>query len=293
METKKKALGRGLEQLFTNNVIDFDNFEEKIVSDNKNDVTMIKLDEIRSNPYQPRKTFNEESLRELAQSIKEYGVVQPVIVKKSIKGYELVAGERRTKASRLAGLTEIPAIIKDFNDQEMMEIALIENIQREDLNPIEEAKSTLNIIKLRGFTQEEFAQKFGKSRTYVTNLLGLLNLPDNIQKMLINKELSTSHARVLSKLESETQINELANRVVKENLNVRELESLVNSVEVPKKNPVVREEKNPKLHMYENIISDKIGNKVKIKNNKLEISFNTIKDLERIMEIFNISIGDE
>ena len=293
METKKKALGRGLEQLFTNNVIDFDNFEEKIVSDNKNDVTMIKLDEIRSNPYQPRKTFNEESLRELAQSIKEYGVVQPVIVKKSIKGYELVAGERRTKASRLAGLTEIPAIIKDFNDQEMMEIALIENIQREDLNPIEEAKSTLNIIKLRGFTQEEFAQKFGKSRTYVTNLLGLLNLPDNIQKMLINKELSTSHARVLSKLENETQINELANRVVKENLNVRELESLVNSVEVPKKNPVVREEKNPKLHMYENIISDKIGNKVKIKNNKLEISFNTIKDLERIMEIFNISIGDE
>ena len=292
METKKKALGRGLEQLFTNNVIDFDNFEDKIVSDNKKDITMIKLDEIRSNPYQPRKTFNEDSLRELAQSIKEYGVVQPVIVKKSIKGYELVAGERRTKASRLAGLTEIPAIIKDFNDQEMMEIALIENIQREDLNPIEEAKSTLNIIKLRGFTQEEFAQKFGKSRTYVTNLLGLLNLPENIQTMLINKELSTSHARVLSKLESETQINELANRVVKENLNVRELENLVNSVDIPKKNPVVREDKNPKLHMYENIISDKIGNKVKIKNNKLEISFNTVKDLERIMEIFNISIGE-
>ena len=112
METKKKALGRGLEQLFTNNVIDFDNFEDKIVSDNKKDITMIKLDEIRSNPYQPRKTFNEDSLRELAQSIKEYGVVQPVIVKKSIKGYELVAGERRTKASRLAGLTEIQAIIK-------------------------------------------------------------------------------------------------------------------------------------------------------------------------------------
>lgn len=293
METKKKALGRGLEQLFTNNVIDFDNFEEKIVSDNKNDVTMIKLDEIRSNPYQPRKTFNEESLRELAQSIKEYGVVQPVIVKKSIKGYELVAGERRTKASRLAGLTEIPAIIKEFTDQEMMEIALIENIQREDLNPIEEAKSSLNIIKLRGYTQEEFALKFGKSRTYVTNLLGLLNLPDNIQRMLINKELSTSHARVLSKLNDESQINELAQKVIKENLNVRELENLVNNVDIPKRNPVVREIQNPKLHIYENVISDKIGNKVKIKNNKLEISFNTIKDLERIMEIFNISIGDE
>ena len=293
METKKKALGRGLEQLFTNNVIDFDNFEKEIVTDNKNDVVMIKIDEIRSNPYQPRKTFNEESLQELASSIKEYGIVQPVIVKKSIKGYELVAGERRTRASRLAGLTEIPAIIKDFNDQEMMEIALIENIQREDLNPIEEAKSTMNIIKLRGFTQEEFAEKFGKSRTYVTNLLGLLKLPETVQRMLINKELSTSHARVLSKLDSEAQIIELAGRIKNENLNVRDIESIVNSVEIPKRNPIYREEKNPKIHIYESVISDKIGSKVKIKNNKLEISFNSIKDLERIMEIFNISIGDE
>ena len=293
METKKKALGRGLEQLFTNNVIDFDNFEKEIVTDNKNDIVMIKLDEIRSNPYQPRKTFNEESLQELAKSIKEYGVVQPVIVKKSIKGYELVAGERRTRASRLAGLTEIPAIIKDFNDQEMMEIALIENIQREDLNPIEEAKSTMNIIKLRGFTQEEFAEKFGKSRTYVTNLLGLLKLPEIVQRMLINKELSTSHARVLSKLESDAQIIDLATRIKNENLNVRDIESIVHNVDVPKRNPVTREEKNPRFHIYESIISDKIGNKVKIKNNKLEISFNSVKDLERIMEIFNISIGDE
>ena len=293
METKKKALGRGLEQLFTNNVIDFDSFEEKIVTDNKNDVTLIKLDEIRSNPYQPRKTFNQESLNELAKSIKEYGVVQPVIVKKSIKGYELVAGERRSKAARIAGLSEIPAIIKDFNDQEMMEIALVENIQRENLNPIEEAKSTLNIIKLRNFTQEEFAEKFGKSRTYVTNLLGLLNLPEEVQKMLINKELSTSHARVLSKLNNEFQIIELANKIKKDNLNVRDIEKIVNNVEVLKRNPVKRKEKEPKFHIYENIISDKIGNKVKIKNNKIEISFNTMKDLERIMEIFNISIEDD
>ena len=153
METKKKALGKGLEQLFTNNVINFDNFEKEIVTENKKDVTMINLDEIRSNPYQPRKTFNEDSLKELAASIKEYGVVQPVIVKKSIKGYELIAGERRCKASKMAGLKEIPAIIKDFTDQEMMEIALIENIQREDLNPIDEAKSVMNIIKIRGCTQ--------------------------------------------------------------------------------------------------------------------------------------------
>ena len=293
MATKKKALGKGLEQLFANNVIDFDSFEEKIISDNKNDVTMININEIRSNPYQPRKTFNEESLNELAKSIKEYGIVQPVIVKKSIKGYELVAGERRTRAARIAGLTEVPAIIKEFNDQEMMEIALIENVQREDLNPIEEAKSTMNIIKLHNYTQEEFAEKFGKSRTYITNLLGLLKLPEEVQKMLINKELSTSHARVLSKLEDETKIIELANKIKQDNLNVRDIEKLVSNVDVVKRNPINREEKEPKYHIYENAISDKIGNKVRIKNNKVEISFNTIKDLERIMEILNISVGDE
>lgn len=293
METKKKALGKGLEQLFTNNVIDFDNFEKEIVTENKNDVKLIKLEEIRSNPYQPRKTFNEDSLRELAVSIKEYGVVQPVIVKKSIKGYELIAGERRCKASRLAGLTEIPAIVKEFTDQEMMEIALIENIQREDLNSIDEAKSVMNIIKLRGLTQEEFATKFGKSRSYITNLLGLLNLPDNIQTMLINKQLSTSHARILSKLEDSNQIEELATRILRENLNVRELEQIVNNKDIVKRKPIAIQPKEPKYHMYEGIISDKIGNKVKINKNKIEITFDSVKDLERIMEIFNISIGDE
>ena len=293
MEPKKKALGKGLEQLFTNNVIDFDNFEREIVTENKNDITMIKLDEIRSNPYQPRKTFNEESLRELAVSIKEYGVVQPVIVKKSIRGYELIAGERRCKASRLAGLTEVPAIIKDFTDQEMMEIALIENIQREDLNPIDEAKSVMNIIKIREMTQEEFANKFGKSRSYITNLLGLLKLPDNIQKMVINKEISASHARTLSKLDDEVQIETIANRIINEKLNVRELENIVNNKEIVKRKPIFKEEREPKYHIYENVISDKVGNKVRINKNKLEITFDSVKDLERIMEIFNISIGDD
>ena len=269
METKKKALGKGLEQLFTNNVIDFDNFEKEIVSENKNDITMIKLDEIRSNPYQPRKTFNEESLKELAVSIKEYGVVQPVIVKKSIKGYELIAGERRCKASRLAGLTEVPAIIKEFSDQEMMEIALIENIQREDLNAIDEARSIMNIIKIRSYTQEEFAEKFGKSRSYVTNILGLLNLPESIQKMVVNKEISNSHARVLSKLDDKEQIISLANRIVTEKLNVRDLENIVNNKDIVKRKPIVTFDREPKFHMYENIISDKIGNKVKINKNKI------------------------
>ena len=290
---KKKALGKGLEQLFTNNVIDFENFEKDTIENNKKDITMIKLDDIRSNPYQPRKTFNEDTLKELAVSIKEYGVVQPVIVKKSIKGYELIAGERRCKASRLAGLKEIPAIIKDFNDQEMMEIALIENIQREDLNSIDEAKSVMNIIKLRGFTQEEFGNKFGKSRSYVTNLLGLLKLPDAVQSMVINKQISPSHARILSKLDNEEQVLQLANRIIIEKLSVRELENIVSNKDVVKRKPIVTQERDPKFHMYENIISDKVGNKVKIGKKRIEISFDSMRDLERIMEILNISVGEE
>ncbi len=297
MEPKKKALGKGLEQLFSNNVIDFDNFEKEIVAENKKDVTLINVNEIRSNPHQPRKTFNEDSLQELAVSIKEYGVVQPIIVKKSIKGYELVAGERRLKASKIAGLNEIPAIIKEFTDQEMMEIALIENIQREDLNAIDEANSVLNIIKLRGITQEEFATKFGKSRSYVTNLLGLLNLPENIQSMVINKEISPSHARVLSKLSDKEQIEALAKKIIKERLNVRDLENLVNKDDVAKRMPILKNNNNDnvnsKYKMYENVISDKIGNKVRISKNKIEISFDSDKDLERIMEILNIEISED
>ncbi len=176
-ETKRKALGKGLEQLFSNEVIDFDNFEKKIVNETKeSDIVEIPLTEIRSNPYQPRKEFDEKSLNEFAESIKEHGVIQPIIVKKSIKGYELIAGERRTRASKIAGKTTIPAIIREITDQEMMEIALIENIQREDLNPIEEAEAFSKIIETSGMTQEEAAKKFGKSRSYITNILGLLVL---------------------------------------------------------------------------------------------------------------------
>lgn len=294
METKKKALGKGLEQLFANNVIDFDNFEKEIVEENKSDVTQIELSLIRSNPYQPRKTFNDDTLQELATSIKRYGIVEPVIVKKSIKGYELIAGERRCKAAKLAGLKTVPAVIKDFNDQEMMEIALIENIQREDLNPIDEANSILNIINMRGWTQEEFAAFFGKSRSYVTNILGLLNLPEDIQKMVIDKNLSMSHARVLSKLENQEQIRLLANKIVRDKINVRELEKLVSGDDtLEKRKPVMNKKNDVNLKIYEDAFSDVTGNKVNINNKKIEIYYDSIKDLERIMEIFNISLGDE
>lgn len=293
METKKKALGKGLEQLFTNNVIDFDNFEKEIVEESNGNVEEINLSEIRSNPYQPRKTFNEESLNELATSIKQYGIVEPIIVKKSIKGYELIAGERRCKAAKIAGLTKVPAIIKDFNDQEMMEIALIENIQREDLNPIDEANSVANIIKLRGMTQEEFATTFGKSRSYVTNLLGLLNLPKDVQNKLINKEISMSHARVLSKIDDEEKVIILADKVIKEKMNVRDLERYVTANnDLVKRKPINIAQSN-NMKIYENAFSDKIGNKVRITKSKIEINYDSIKDLERIMELFDINLGDD
>ena len=289
--TNNKRLGKGLEQLFSNERIDFDNLEKTIIDEaKKSDIVEINLDEIRSNPYQPRKTFDEESLKELAESIKEHGVVQPIIVKKSIKGYELVAGERRTKASRLAGLSTIPAIIREFNDEEMMEIALIENIQRENLNPIEEALAYENIIKATGMTQEKIAQKFGKSRSYVTNMLGLLNLPSETKELVEKGEISASHARVLSKMEDEKQINDIAKKVVNDKINVREIEELVKQVNQPTTtNKMVPNT----FKIYEDVLREKVGTKVKVSNKKIEIPFDSQKDLERILEILHIEIEGE
>ena len=254
METKRKALGKGLEQLFSNEIIDFDNFEKDIIKEAKtNDIIEVPLNEIRSNPYQPRKSFIDDTLKQLAESIKEVGIVQPILVKKSIKGYELIAGERRTKAARLAGLEKIPAIIKDFSDQEMMEIALIENIQREDLNPIDEANAYENIIRVSGMTQDEFAKKFGKSRSYVTNMLGLLNLPNNTKRLVQDKKISMGHARALSKIEDNIKIDELATKVVVNSISVRDLEKIIAEEDLPKKNKIVRvtETRNIRNAIYE------------------------------------------
>lgn len=294
METKKKALGKGLEQLFSNNVIDFENFEDTVVEENKKDVTEINIDEIRSNPYQPRKTFDTETLNELAKSIEEYGVVQPVIVKKSIKGYELIAGERRTKAAKIAGLKVIPAIVKDFDDQQMMEIALIENIQREDLNPMDEAVSISNIIKLRGYTQDEFANKFGKSRTYVTNILGLLKLPEDVKKMVEKRTLSMSHARVLSKIDDEEKVVRLAKQVITDELSVRELEKITQDDK--KEIEVVKNKKSGydhKYRMYENIIMDNLDTKVRVSKKKIEIYFDGVNELEEILSKMNVKVEEE
>ena len=170
-EIRKKSLGRGLEDLFQDDTLDYEKVEQKILRETPHDeIVQINIDELRPNPYQPRKIFNKEALEELATSIKEYGVFQPIIVKKSIKGYEIIAGERRVKASKLAGLEKIPAIIRDFTDNEMMEIALLENLQRENLSSIEEAIAYKKLQEALRLTQEELAKKLGKSRSHITNM---------------------------------------------------------------------------------------------------------------------------
>ena len=296
MENKKRALGKGLEQLFGSENVDIDAFEQNIVdnANNNNEIKQINLSEIRSNPYQPRTYFNEDALNELAESIKIHGVVEPIIVKKSIKGYELVAGERRTKASRIAGLETIPAVVKDFTDQEMMDIAILENIQREDLSPLELAEGFKKYIETTGMSQDEVAKKFGKSRSYITNALGLLNLPTPVKEKINNKEISASHARVLSKFDDENVINELADKVAKEKISVRELELISSTDEsIPKRKPITRQSiKINKYGVYENALKEKLGLRVSVLDSKIVIPFNTEEDLNRIFELLNIDLDE-
>lgn len=293
--TKRKALGKGLEQLFNSEPMSFDSFEHEIVeTTSKSDILQIPISEIRSNPYQPREHFDPEALQELAESIKQHGVIEPIIVKKSIHGYELVAGERRTKASKIAGLETVPAIVKDFSDLEMMDIAILENIQREDLSPIELAEGFQKYINNTGITQDEMAVKFGKSRSYITNALGLLKLPRVVRDMITKKKISASHARTLSKLDNEEMIVNLANKIVSEDLSVRELEKLCSLETISKRQPVNRIKVRPmKYNTYENILRDALGTKVSITKNKITIPFDSDGDLNRILEILNIDMDDE
>ena len=288
---KRRALGMGLEQLFNSEMLDFDQVEKEIVNDTpKEEIVELNISELKSNPYQPRKIFDDDALKELSLSIKEHGVFQPIIVRKSIKGYNIIAGERRAKASALAGLTTIPAIIKDFSDEEMMQVALLENLQRENLSAIEEAKAYKSIIENLRLTQDELAKKLGKSRSHITNMLGLFRLPLNVQDMVLYNKLSMGHARVLSKLESHDQIEELANKVVTENLSVRDLEELTIPNEFVRTSPVNKVSKTKEYKYVEDAMKDKLGTRVAISGNKIKISFATKEDLNRILEILNIDV---
>ena len=292
METpKRRALGKGLEELFSSEILDFDSLEDQIVKETPvEEIIQIPLDELRSNPYQPRKVFDEVALNELAESIKNYGVFQPIIVKKSIKGYEIIAGERRWRASRIAGVSTIPAIVREFDDEKMMEIALLENLQRENLNSIEEALAYQKIIESKKLTHGEFGKIIGKSQAYVTNTIGLLKLPEEVKKMLINNDISMTHARILSKMSDDDKVIMLAHKIKDEGMTTQEMEEIARSSDVSKRIKYDRKlnEEKQEFKYIEEMLCEKLDTKVKVYKTRLEINYDNIDDLNRILDILKI-----
>ena len=272
-ESKRRALGRGLEELFSIEDINYGNLEEKIMETvHEEEIQELPLSELRVNPYQPRKTFNEESLNELAESI---------------KGYERVAGERRFRASKLAGKETIPAIVRNFTDEEMMEIAVLENLQRENLNAVDEANAYKTLMENLHLTQDQVSKRVNKSRSHITNLLGILALPEDVLTLVKENKLTMGHARCLSKLSDIEKINELTKKVLEENLSVRELEALASGEEIERKNKIVKKPKSNEYTSLEKELTEYYGTKVKIANKKLIISFENNQDLNRILEMIN------
>ena len=286
MAEKKKKLNKGLDAIFGGDITSLiDDIENNTPASSQE---KILLDDIRPNPYQPRKVFNEDSLNELASSIKEHGIFQPVILKKSIQGYEIVAGERRCRAAKMVGLTEVPAIIVDFTDQQMMEIALLENIQREDLNAIEEAQAYETMMDKLQLNQSQLAKRIGKSRTYITNTLRLLTLPEKIQNYVLSGELTMGHARALITLNKEKAI-EIAQRVISENLSVRDVENIVKGLELQqarKNKPKV--EKSKELIYVEGLLRKKYRTKIKVDDKAITIKYTDTQDLNRLLELMGV-----
>lgn len=289
----KKGLGRGLEHLFEQN--------NSIEEDNSANIVKINLKEIKPNPYQPRKIFDESALKELADSIKINGVFQPILVRKNIIGYEIISGERRYRASKIAGMNNIPAIVYDYDEQKMMEIALVENIQREDLNIVEEAKSYQMLQEKLEYTQEKLAKVIGKSRSHIANVLRILKLNEEMQKALETEQISLGHAKILVGLDKEK--NELQketfDKIIKNNLNVRETEKYLKeqSAEPKKEKSTKKTEKistkNSKTHydQLENILREKLETKVQIsgeKSGQIKIDYTSRNDLERLLEVLKI-----
>jgi ParB family chromosome partitioning protein len=286
----KRKLGKGLDAIFGENIDSFlDDIEKGAAEAAGNVHSELPISQIRPNPYQPRKEFDENGLKELANSIKENGVFQPILVRKSLSGYELVAGERRLRASKLAGKNEIPAIIVDFDDRQMMEISLLENIQRKDLTPIEEASAYKQLITKLGYTQDELAKRLGKSRTNVANMLRLLSLPEKIRDMVNTGKLSYGQARTLLSLDDEGKMLALAERTVKDGLSVRELEKLTSRDKSGKKKPADRpKNSDPFTEDMEDRLRKKFSTKVEIRNKAISISYTDTEDLNRILDIMGV-----
>ncbi|WP_086314712.1 ParB family chromosome partitioning protein [Enterococcus sp. 7F3_DIV0205] len=295
--SKGKGLGRGIDALFQ----DFASLEDVDVQ--KEEVLEIPLNELRPNPYQPRKTFDEASLQELANSIQQSGVFQPIIVRKSsVKGYEIIAGERRFRASKLADKETIPAIVREFDEEAMMQVAVLENLQREDLNPLEEAEAYDMLMKNLKLTQVEVAERLGKSRPYIANYLRLLTLPTQVKEMVQSETLSMGQARTLLGLKDKDLILTLAKRVVEENLTVRQLEQIVNDLNENQGKKASKKEKKPikdkpyYIRESEDRLMDKFGTTVAIQEKegkgKIEIEYLSQSDLARILDILEIHFDE-
>lgn len=289
---KKSGLGRGLDSIFGSNV-------EQFLDDIQNNSTEVPgrkevelpLKDIRPNPYQPRKEFDPKALNELADSIRLHGIFTPLLVRKSVHGYELIAGERRLRAAKIAGLETVPCISVDFTDEEMMEISILENVQREDLNPIEEAAAYESLIQRLGYTQEKLAERVGKSREYCANMLRLLKLPQPVQEMVTNKKLTMGHVRPLLSLKDEDQMMEAAEYIAAHHMSVREVEQYVktlNGQEVSPKPKKKEEEKDPLVKDIEIRMSRKLGTEVKVSKKAISIAYNDTKDLNRILEALDM-----
>lgn len=295
MAAMKKGLGKGLDSMIPEKVEKYKTEEVKKQEDNVSRETLININEIEPNKGQPRKNFDEDAIHELADSIKQYGVIQPLILQKKDKYYVIVAGERRWRAAKVAGLKKIPAIIKDYSPQEIMEIALIENLQREDLNPIEEAIAFQNLIKEFNLKQDEVAERVAKSRAAVTNSMRLLKLDNRVQQMLIDGMISSGHARTLLSIEEVELQYQAAMKVFDEKLSVRETERLIKNLLMEKEG--LKKEAAPTKEdsiIYRNLeekMKKIIGTKVCIKkkannNGKIEIEYYSTEELERIIELF-------
>ncbi len=299
MVASSRGLGKGLKELGggLNSIIPQNPDIKKKTEKNK-DVsreTLVDIDSIEPNKEQPRETFNEKSIKELSDSIRQYGIIQPLILKRNGKIYNIIAGERRWRAAKIAGLKEVPAIIKEYSKEETLAIALIENIQREDLNPIEEARAFQNLIKEYKLTQDKLAEKLSKSRTSITNSLRLLKLDDRVQSLIIEGKISTGHGRTLITINDKNLQSKIATKIHEEDLSVREVEELVKSLKDKENTDKEKKKEKDDSFIYveiENKLESIVGSKVRIKkkaNNKgkIEIEYYSTEDLERLIELFN------
>ena len=277
----KGGLGKGINALF--NQVDL---SEETVEE-------IKISDLRPNPYQPRKQFDDESLDELKESIIQHGILQPIIVRKSLKGYDIVAGERRYRAAKLAGKETVPAIVRDLSESLMREIALLENLQREDLSPLEEALAYDSLLKHLDLTQEQLAKRLGKSRPHIANHLRLLTLPESIQNLIAEGTLSMGHGITLLGLKNKNKLEPLVKKVVEEQLNVRQLEQLIQQLnnnvprETKKKEPVQDVVLKERESYLQNYFGTTVNIKRQKKKGKIEIEFFSNEDLERILELLS------